>query len=86
MLALALRIADRSASAPRSRIRSISANASVHIVEAISPAAAPPMPSATMNSGPRSRYESSLERRTWPVWVWPALSTIPSGCHDWPAS
>ena len=40
---------------------------------------APPMPSATMKSGERIRYESSLERRTFPVWVTPAESTTRDG-------
>ena len=46
-------------------------SASVARREAISPACAPPMPSATANSGGRSTNESSLCRRLRPVWVNP---------------
>ena len=55
MRRLAVRIASRSAVSPPLRIRSISAKASAQIADASSPAAAPPMPSATMNSVPRIR-------------------------------
>ena len=55
MRALATTMASRRAPSPRLRIRSISANASAHIAEATSPAAAPPMPSAIMNRSPRIR-------------------------------
>src|SRR5437588_3810990 len=53
-----------------------SSNASTAMREATSPARAPPMPSATANTGSRSRYESSLLCRWRPTSVRLACSAI----------
>ena len=55
ILALAATITSRSVSSPRGGISSAWANSSVVMRDAISPAWAPPIPSATMNSGSRIR-------------------------------
>ena len=52
--------------------------ASTATADATSPAFAPPMPSATANSGGRSTSESSLALRCRPTSVRPACSTIRS--------
>ena len=49
--------------------RSAGSNASAAILDATSPAWAPPIPSATANSGERAKYESSLAVRERPVSV-----------------
>ena len=51
---------------------------SAAVFEATSPAWAPPMPSATTNSGPRMKSESSLALRWRPVSVRVAWSSIRS--------
>src|SRR3954467_3464333 len=53
-------------------------NTSTTVRDATSPASAPPMPSATTNSGGRSRNESSLPSRSRPTSDSAACSTTPS--------
>src|SRR5215213_11413334 len=64
-----------STGSPDSRARS---TASTATAEATSPAFAPPMPSATANSGGRTASESSFALRWRPTSVRPACSTIRS--------
>src|SRR5437763_13573185 len=58
------------------RDSSCSSNASTAMRDATSPALAPPIPSATANSGERSRYASSLLWRCRPTSVRLAFSAI----------
>src|SRR3954470_21350466 len=55
-----------------------SSNTCTTVCDATSPASAPPIPSATTNSGGRSRNESSLPSRSRPTSVSAACSTTPS--------
>ena len=65
-------ISDATRSGPVKRPGSVSSSAAAASFDATSPAWAPPMPSATANSGGATTYASSFRRRLRPVSVLPA--------------
>src|SRR3954469_4862224 len=78
MRRLAARTIAASSASARSPDSRAPSTASTATAEATSPAFAPPMPSATANSGGRTTSESSLAVRWRPTSVRPACSTMRS--------
>ena len=75
MRALASRTRAASSSSPLAAgvVAAPRSKASIAMREATSPACAPPIPSATTNTGERAKYASSFARRARPV----------SECEKW---